>query len=58
MYDAHHEKRLNSMKLKILKAENENLKSQKNSNDAMIELIRKIIFDEAKKIYGGTPNVD
>ncbi len=58
MYDDHHKQRLNSMQLKILKAEHDNLKSQQKSTEAMIELIRKIIFDEAKKIYGGTPNVD
>ena len=57
MYDEHHEQRLNVMKLKILTAERDNLKLQR-SNDNMVELIRKIIMDEAKRIYGGTPNVD
>lgn len=57
MYDEQHERRLNLMKFKILKAEKDNLKLQR-SNDTMVELIRKIIMDEAKKIYGGTQNVD
>lgn len=57
MYDEQHERRLNAMKFKILKAEKDNLKLQR-SNDTMVELIRKIIMDEAKKIYGGTQNVD
>ncbi len=57
MYDEQHERRLNVMKFKILKAEKDNLKLQR-SNDTMVELIRKIIMDEAKKIYGGTQNVD
>lgn len=57
MYDEQHKNRLNAMKFKILKAEKDNLKLQR-SNDTMVELIRKIIMDEAKKIYGGTQNVD
>ena len=51
------EQRLKIMKFKILKAEKENLKSQKSDNE-MVELIRKIIIDEAKKIYGGTQHAD
>ena len=57
MYDEHHERRLNVMKLKILKAEKDNLKAQRSDSE-MVEVIRKIIMDEAKRIYGGTPNVD
>jgi len=45
------EKRLNGMKLKILKAEQENLKTRERTNEAMVELIRRIITDEVKKNY-------
>lgn len=45
------EKRLNSMKYKILKAEQENLKTREKNNDQMVETIRRIIMDEAKKNY-------
>ena len=45
------EKRLNTMKVKILKAEQENLKTREKTNDQMVELIRRIINDEAKKNY-------
>lgn len=45
------EKTLNAMKYKILKAEQENLKTRERTTDAMIELIRRIITDEAKKSY-------
>ena len=42
-------KKLNVMKVKILEAERENLKTRK-TNDQMVELIRRIIKDESKKI--------
>jgi hypothetical protein len=45
------EKRLNAMKYKILKAEQENLKTREKTNDQMVETIRRIITDEAKKNY-------
>ena len=45
------EKRLNAMKYKILKAEQENLKTREKTNDQMVETIRRIIMDEAKKNY-------
>lgn len=45
------EKKLNAMKYKILKAEQENLKTRERTTDAMVELIRRIITDEAKKNY-------
>lgn len=45
------EKRLNAMKFKILKAEQENLKTREKNNDQMVESIRRIIMDEAKKNY-------
>ena len=45
------EKRLNAMKYKILKAEQENLKTREKTTDQMVETIRRIIMDEAKKKY-------
>ena len=42
-------KRLNAMKMKILKAEQENLRTKDRTTDAMVEHIRKIIASEAKK---------
>lgn len=45
------EKKLNAMKVKILKAERENLKTREKTNDQMVELIRRIIKDESKKNY-------
>ena len=45
------EKKLNAMKVKILKAEQKNLKTREKTNDQMVELIRRIINDEAKKNY-------
>lgn len=45
------EKRLNAMKYKILKAEQENLKTREKTTDQMVETIRRIIKDEAKKNY-------
>lgn len=45
------EKKLNAMKVKILKAEQENLKTREKTNDQMVEQIRQIIQNEAKKNY-------
>ena len=45
------EKRLNAMKYKILKAEQENLKTREKTTYQMVETIRRIIMDEAKKNY-------
>lgn len=45
------EKRINAMKYKILKAEQENLKTREKSNEQMVDTIRRIINDEAKKNY-------
>ena len=45
------EKLLNAMKYKILKAEQENLKTREKTTDQMVETIRRIIMDEAKKNY-------
>ena len=45
------EKRLNAMKYKILKAEQENLKTREKTNEQMVDTIRRIIVDEAKKNY-------
>lgn len=45
------DKRLDAMKFKILKAEQENLKTREKNTDQMVETIRRIILDEAKKSY-------
>lgn len=45
------EKKINRMKYEILKAEQENLKTRERSNEAMTELLRRIISDEVKKTY-------
>lgn len=45
------EKRLNNMKVIILKLEQENLKTREKTNDEMVEGIRKVISDEIKKNY-------
>ena len=45
------EKKLKRMKFEIIKAEEENLRTRERSNEAMVELIRCIIADEAKKTY-------
>ena len=43
--------RLNAMKYKILREEQKNLKTREKNNDEMVEAIRRIIMDEAKKSY-------
>ena len=45
------EKRLNAMKYKILKLEQENLKTREKTTEQMVERIRQIILDESKKNY-------
>ena len=45
------ERRLNAMKYKILKAEQENLKTREKTTEQMVDTIRRIIMDEAKKNY-------
>lgn len=45
------EKKLNQMKVDILKAEQDNLKTREKPTEAMVEAIRKIIVNEAKKSY-------
>lgn len=45
------EKRINAMKYKILKIEQENLKTREKTTEQMVEAIRRIISDEAKKNY-------
>lgn len=45
------EKRLNAMKYKILKAEQENLKTREKTAEQMAETIRRIIANEAKRNY-------
>lgn len=46
-----HEKRLDVMKLKILRAEQENLRTRSKTTEQMVETIRRIINDEARKNY-------
>ncbi|WP_176528280.1 hypothetical protein [Priestia megaterium] len=45
------QKKLNQMKLNILRAEQNNLKTREKTNEEMIETIRKIIEDEVRKNY-------
>lgn len=45
------EKKLKRMKIAILEAEEENLKTRERSSEAMVELVRRIITDEVKKTY-------
>ena len=45
------EKRINAMKYKTLKLEQENLKTREKTTEQMVETIRRIITDEAKKNY-------
>lgn len=52
-----HEIRLNNMKIAIIRTEAKNLRSP-HSDIEMVEKIRKIIVDEANKIYGGKRNVN
>ncbi len=49
--EADRAKRLYAMKYKILKLEQENLRTRERTKDQMIEYIRKIIISEAKKNY-------
>lgn len=42
-------KKLNAMKIKILKAEQDNLRTKDKTTDEMVEHIRRIITSEAKK---------
>ena len=57
MSDPQHEQRLKRMKLAILKAEQENLKNPKSTNE-MVDVLYKIIVDSAKKIHGVKRNAD
>ena len=43
------QKKLNKMKVKILKAEQDNLKTHEKKSEEMVDLIRRIIVSEAKK---------
>jgi len=45
------EKKLNQMKVAILKAEQDNLKTREKSSEEMSDIIRKIIIEEEKKTY-------
>lgn len=44
-------KKLNAMKVKILRAEQENLRTREKTSEQMVDHIRKIIAHEAKKIF-------
>ena len=45
------EKKLNQMKVEILRLEQSNLKTREKPDGAMVEAIKKIIVDESKKSY-------
>ena len=45
------QKKLEQMKVEILKAERVNLKTREKSTDAMVEAVRKIIVIETKKNF-------
>lgn len=44
-------KKLNEMKLKILHAEQANLRTREKTSDEMVEYIRRIIASVAKKVF-------
>ena len=44
-------RRLNAMKVKILRAEQENLRTREKTTEQMVDYIRKIIAQEAKKSF-------
>jgi hypothetical protein len=44
-------KKLSQMKVAILTAEQDNLKTREKPNDEMVEVIRKIIIEETRKSY-------
>lgn len=45
------EKKLNQMKVEILRIEQNNLKTKEQTNESMAESIRKIIVTEVNKTY-------
>lgn len=45
------ERKINRLKLDILRLERDNLKTREYSNDEMVEKIRKLIEEEVKKCY-------
>ena len=45
------EKKLNQMKVDILKVEQDNLKTREKSTDTMVDAVRKIIENEVKKSF-------
>lgn len=57
MSDPQHEDRLNRMKYEILKTEQENLKNPKSTNE-MVDMLYKIIVNNAKKFHGVKRNAD
>ena len=44
-------RKLNAMKVKILRAEQENLRTREKTSEQMVDHIRKIIAHEAKKSF-------
>lgn len=58
MSDPQHEQRLKRMKLAILHAEHENLKTRAKSTNEMVDALYKIIVAEAKKFHGVKRHVD
>ena len=48
---ASRDERIKAMKLRIFRAEQENLKTRARTTDQMVEVIRRIIAEEAKKNY-------
>ena len=44
-------KKLNAMKVKILQAEQDNLRTREKTSEAMVEEIRKIIRTEVQRNY-------
>jgi hypothetical protein len=45
------QKKLEQMKVEILKVERDNLKTREKSTDAMVDALRKIIVTETKKNF-------
>ncbi|WP_165418303.1 hypothetical protein [Cohnella kolymensis] len=44
-------KKLDRLKFYILKAERENLRTRQDTNEQMVEKVRKLIEEEVKKCY-------
>ena len=44
-------KKVNRIKLRLIKIEKENLRTQEKTRDEMVKIIRKIIIEEVEKNY-------